>query len=274
MIMRGLREVHRELRISLTPMVQPERWAFVVGCYNSGTELLATVLGQHPAISSLPTEGQFLTDQWPADYELGLPRMWVLREDLFRITEGDRGPDPLRLQREWLMRLDRSRSVFLEKSPPNAARTRWLQRHFKDAHFIAVVRNGYAVAEGIRRKAEPQHEKEGWTIDLCARQWNRSNEVLLEDSEHLENVIWIRYEDFAEDPAGTVNRILSFLKVRDAEGSAIDMEQSWSIHERNEPIRNMNPHNIARLSGSDIGVITREARPMLEHFGYEIPGGA
>lgn len=255
----------REIRVTFTPMTVPDKWLFVVGCYNSGTELLMHLLGTHPDISSLPQEGQFLTDQFQSDYEFGLPRMWVLREDLFRLTEADAGPDVTRLKKEWLMRLDRSKPVFLEKSPPNGARTRWLQHHFENAHFIAIVRDGYAVAEGIRRKAEPFHLRNGWPIELCARQWARSNEVLLEDAPHLKKILWVRYEDLAADPAGEVQRILEFLAL----SSSIELQRSWRVHEKDEPISNMNPDSIARLSSDDRALITREAGPMLKHFGYE-----
>jgi hypothetical protein len=261
--------LHREVRISLTPMVRPRQWVFVVGCYNSGTELLTHLLGSHPEVAALPDEGQFLTDQFPADYELGLPRMWVLREDLFRLTENDPGPDALRLEREWLMRLDRSRPVFLEKSPPNAARTRWLQAHFENAHFIAIVRNGYAVAEGIRRKAEPRHLRDGWPLELCARQWSRSNEILAEDAAWLERILWVRYEDLACDPRGELARVLRFLGL-DAQTTFLDGSRTWSVHERNEPIRDMNAESIARLGPDERNIITREAGRMLERFGYEI----
>lgn len=264
-----LATIHREIRITLTPVPRPEMWAFVVGCYNSGTELCMHLLGSHPQISALPVEGQFLTDQLVSDYELGLPRMWVLREELFRLTEEDEGPDPIRLKKEWGQRLDTRRPVLLEKSPPNAARTRWLQAHFAPARFIAVVRNGYAVAEGIRRKARPKHRASGWPIDLCARQWSRSNEILLEDSEHLEHVLWLRYEDLARDPAAEVARIADFLKL-DEGASAMNLEGSWSVHERNEPIRDLTQESIARLDSSDIRIINREAGAMLERLGYAL----
>jgi hypothetical protein len=262
-------KAHRELRITLTPVVRPQKWLFIVGCYNSGTELLENILAKHPDVAGLPEEGQFLTDQIPADYEIGLPRMWVMREDLFRLTENDEGPDVDRLKKEWIMRLDRSRPVFVEKSPPNAAKTRWLQKHFENAHFIAIVRNGYAVAAGIRRKAEPYHLKEGWPLDACAHQWARSYEVLLEDAQHLKKVLWVRYEDLTANPAAEIKRVLEFagLQVPDLDGF---INQSYGVHERNEPIRNMNPESIARLSAEEKRIVTEQARPMLERFGYEI----
>lgn len=265
-----LGRAHRELRITLTPLVRPEKWVFVVGCYNSGTELLMNLLDAHAAISSLPTEGQFLTDQLPRDYDLGVPRMWVLREDVFRLNELDDGPDVVRLKKEWLSRVDLGNRIFVEKSPPNAARTRWLQAHFENAHFIAIVRNGYAVAEGIRRKAEPHHLSGGWPIDLSARQWNRSNEILLCDAEHLDRIRWTRYEDLVESPERELGRLLEFLDLPASDVSSIDPRRPRKIHERQEPLRNLNAESIARLTPDELRVVTREAGAMLEHFEYPI----
>lgn len=262
--------LHRELRISLVPAVRPDKWIFIVGCYNSGTELLMHLLGSHPDISSLPEEGQFLSDQLVRDYEVGLHRMWTLREDLFRLTEEDEGPDPERLKQEWRIRLDRTSPLFVEKSPPNMGRTRWLQEHFHNAHFIALVRNGYAVAEGIRRKAEPSHRRDGWPIALCARQWRRCHEILLEDAEHLERVHWLHYEDLAEDTEATLGELLSFLGLDPASRSQMDLDSRWNVHERNEPIRNMNPESIQRLSDADLEVATEEMESILRTFGYDL----
>lgn len=267
----SLGAIHRELRITLTPVPRPRVWAFIVGCYNSGTTLLARMLASHPEIAVLPTEGQFLTDQFARDYELGVPRMWVLREDYFRLTEADAGADPVRLKKEWGSRLDRRRPVLVEKSPPNAARVRWLQHHFENAHFIALVRNGYAVAEGIRRKAEPRHRPEGWPIALCARQWARSNEVLLEDAAHLDRVLWVRYEDLAERPDDELARMFEFLGLNPGNAAGVAGAR-FAVHERDDAVRDLNAESIGRLSAEDIAAINAAAAPMLARFGYPVLG--
>ena len=205
------RRAHRELRVTLTRPANPDRWLFLVGCYNSGTTLIADVLGEHPQIAALPDEGQYLTDQLLLDYKIGLPRMWVGREDLFRMDETSTGPDVQRMRKEWAMRLPRTAPVVLEKTPANMARTRWLQANFPNAHFVGILRNPYAVIDGIRRKAEPQHIEAGWPIEMCARQWARSNEVLAEDATHLDRFMWLRYEDFVNSTAESIARVLEFV---------------------------------------------------------------
>jgi hypothetical protein len=133
-----------------------------------------------------------------------------------------------------------------------------------------MVRNGYAVAEGIRRKAEPRHLRDGWPLELCARQWNRSNELLVEDAGHLRNLIWVRYEDLAADPARELGRLFNFLALEHPAESELGLGRAWSVHERREQIRDMNAENIRKLSPAELDVITREARTMLTHFGYPL----
>ncbi len=250
----------------MTPVPKGKTWVFLVGCYNSGTTLLAELLGQHPSISALPTEGHFITDQFVKDYDIGLPRMWVEREDLFRLTEKDQGPNPIRVKKEWAMRLDLRKPVLLEKSPPNSAKTRWLQAHFENAHFVGIVRNGYAVAEGITRKADPQHLVDGWPIEKSAYQWKRSNEILQQDAEHLKRFMWVRYEDLAADTVGTLNKITDFISLQSF--GSFEKDRSWTIHERDEKVRNMNQESIDRLSPAQIEQINRIAGDMIDAFGY------
>ncbi|UCB54714.1 MAG: sulfotransferase, partial [Thiotrichales bacterium] len=261
-----LGQLNREIRIALTPVPKGKTWVFLVGCYNSGTTLLAELLGQHPSVSALPTEGHFITDEFVKDYDIGLPRMWVEREDLFRLTEEDQGPDPLRIKKEWAMRLDLSKAVLLEKSPPNTAKVRWLQEHFENAHFVGIVRNGYAVAEGITRKADPRHLPDSWPIEMSAYQWKRSNEILEQDAKHLKRFMWVKYEDLASDTVATLNQITDFIGIPDFE--SFESDRPWTIHERNEKVRNMNADSIERLSREDIERINQVAGDLIESLGY------
>jgi hypothetical protein len=194
--------------------------------------------------------------------------MWVLREDIYRLTEDDTGPDVVRIQREWGMRLDRSKPVYLDQTPANSARTRWLQKNFTNSYFIGMIRNGHAVAEGIVRKARPIHAKYGWTAEQAAYQWSRSNEILKHDSRFLDHFIWIRYEDFTENPDREISRILGFIEIND--NKDIDLDKCWSVHERNQAIRNMNSESIKRLTPMQIASVNNTAKDMLEYFGYPL----
>jgi hypothetical protein len=143
---------------------------------------------------------------------------------------------------------------------------RWLQKHFENAHFIGIMRNGYAVSEGITRKADPKHLINSWPIEMSAYQWKRSNEVMQQDAEHLKKFMWITYEDLAGDTVETLNKITDFIGVDDFE--TFESDRQWSIHERDEQVRNMNDESIARLSPEQIKIINEVAGDMLDEFGY------
>ncbi len=243
------RRAHRELRVTLTRPANPDRWLFLVGCYNSGTTLIADVLGEHPQIAALPDEGQYLTDQLLLDYKIGLPRMWVGREDLFRMDETSTGPDVQRIRKEWAMRLPRTAPVVLEKTPANMARTRWLQANFPNAHFVGILRNPYAVIDGIRRKADPQHLEAGWPIEMCARQWARSNEVLAEDATHLERFMWLRYEDFVNSTAESIAKVLEFVGLPQTMQLAAGADLERARAARTDPRHECGEHRGTRARG-------------------------
>jgi hypothetical protein len=261
--------VHREAKVALARPLRPSRWLFVVGCYNSGTTLLAELLSQHPEIGSLPKEGQYLTDQLVCDYEIGIPRMWCQHEASFRWHAGHSGPSIERIRKEWGARVNRRTDVILEKTPANIARMPWLQQHFRTAYFVAVVRNGYAVAEGIRRKAFVNGQPNYWPVELCARQWRRCAEVLDEDAGLLKHLTVLRYEDFVADPAEHLAAIWRFVGVNPE--FRIRQDSAWRIHERQEAIRDLNAESIGRLSSADLDAIETEAGNMLARWRYSRP---
>jgi len=245
----------------LGPMPHPQKWVFIVGCYNSGTTLLHDMLAIHPQIGSMDREGQYYTDQLPMPRRHGFPRLWALQPDMFYLKEGDgRHINVARLKRQWGAHFDDcTRRVLLEKSPTNAARTRWLQEHFEDAHFIGIIRNGYAVAEGI-------HRKEGHPLDVTAVQWALSNEIMLRDFEVLREKQLIRYETLTGFFEEVLREILEFVGLKPIGSNVAD--RTWRIHEQVSPIRNMNQRSLEALGDKERKVIDAAAGHMLEYLGY------
>jgi len=243
------------------PMPEPERWVFLVGCYNSGTTLLHDLLAENPQVGSLHTEGQFLTDQLVLPKAVGLARLWAMEPEHFVLDEGGgEGVRVDKIKRQWGAKFDDPhKPVLIEKSPTNAARTRWLQRHFAPASFIGIVRDGFAVAEGIHRKA-------GHSLEQSARQWARSNEIMLDDFEHLERKMVVRYEDLTARPAEVLAETLEFLGLQQHDEQVGDRE--FSVHEQTSKIRNMNDRSMQALSDADREVIQEAAGDVLRRLGY------
>lgn len=248
----------------LGPLPRPEKWVFIVGCYNSGTTLVHDLLATHPHIGSMPDEGQFLQDQLPVPRDMGLRRLWALEPDRFCLDEtGGSRIDVERLKRQWGAHFnDATRPVLLEKSPTNAARTRWLQRHFENAYFIGIVRDGRAVVEGIRRKT-------GHDLEHAALQWARSNEIMLRDFDHLSRALVVRYERLTVAADAVLDEIAVFLRLPPLSAGIAD--RAWRIHEQTSVVRNMNDESIARLHPGDLSVIDHVAGTMLSRLGYSQP---
>lgn len=274
-LLRWQSRVSQKLFLPFASIPQPDRWIFIVGCYNSGTSLLAKILGQHPLIGGLPEEGIYFTDRLPYPEQFGWPRMWTRCIDNVRLQPDTVSSDVVeRIKKQWSLSFTRNCPNLLEKSVSNATRMPFLQAHFKPAYIIAIVRNGYAVAEGIRRRVRPgkwgnpEFDRQ-YPMQLCAEQWRACDELISADSNHLERFMQIKYEDLTADPIKVSKEITEFLNL-----PAIDtqvFERSWHVNDKLEPIQNMNARSFQRLSDDDLDVIERVAGDILGKYGYDRP---
>lgn len=243
-------------------------WVFVLGCNNSGTTLLYEMLGCHPSITLLPHEGQYLTRLLPLPGGAGCPRVWTERLDIFRMTEQDDRVDADRLAYDWLSQAEHPRRrLIAEKSPPDTIRSRWLQKVFPESSFIAIVRSGYAVAEGI-------HRRQGYDLQRCARHWGLANRIMIEDAERLSRFLLVKYEDLLADVPAVAKTLGAFLGLDPSPLLAFrDME--LTVHNMDNAISKLidyNARSLANLSADDLDAIEQEAAPMLERFGYQRTG--
>lgn len=253
----------RRIGWRLMQVPQPEKWVFITGCYNSGTTLLHKILGAHSMIGSMPNEGQFFTDQLPRGIHIGLPRLWALKPDYFRLDENSSNSINVeKLKKEWAFFYNHpKRPLLIEKTITNSARTRWLQHSFHNTHVIALFRNGYAVAEGIRRK-------EGHSWEKAVEQWKVSNQILLDDLEHISNHRIIFYEELTADPVAVLKSLTGFLNIPDLPESAFAGE--FTIHKVSGAISNQNEKSFSNLSPDDIRYFNAEAGDIMKHLGYSL----
>ena len=252
----------------------PKKWLFVIGCYNSGTTLLSDILSEHPAISALPIEGVVLTDALPRPEKFGWNRMWSECVGDVRMLPGERMQKIAnRIKRQWSFSFDDA-DILYEKSIANAARIPFLDAYFQPAHFVVIVRNGYAVAEGLRRRGNPRkygHTEFGdkYPIEMCAKQWVVSDEIVSADAASANHVLYLTYEDFCKDPGSNLQSITDFLEIEPLPDEITD--KNWEVHGNSSKIRNMNEEGIARLSADEIKAIREVAGGVLGKYGY-LPG--
>lgn len=253
--------------------LKPDKWVFIIGCYNSGTTLLENILSSHPQIGGLPLEGVALTDALPRPEEYGWARMWSKCFENVQLLPAE-GMDKKaeHIKRQWSIWYPKGKPVLLEKSIANATRMQFLQEYFRPAYFIYIIRNGYAVSEGIRRKANLNKNnnliyKNRYPIEVCAEQWKVSDEVVAKDSKNIHNFLQIYYEDLCSTPVVVLKTITEFLGLSSLPDQVL--ERHWDIHKKKSTICNMNDINIAGLSFNDKKQIKNMAWKTLVTHGYD-----
>ena len=212
----------------------------------------------------LPAEGQHLTTAFPRPDLLGVGRLWSSRLEEFRWNEEHDAAPALQAKRDWAPLYSNEQGILLEKSPPNTVRSRWLQRNFYPSRFLAIVRNPYAVCEGIRRRKEYQ-------IDKAALHWKTANECLLSDLEHIERKLLIRYEALTDDPPHSFAQIADFLNL----DTPFDIDafmgvQAHSLQGTTAGLQNLNEHSIQNLSRPDIDEINAICGDLMRKLGYTL----
>jgi hypothetical protein len=220
----------------------------------------------------LPKEGHHVSDALPdpVQIEVGLGRMFTRRLDLFRWTEQDDSSMVPRLRYDWACRFSGDPpGILLEKSPPDIIRSRWLQRHFSPARFIAIIRSPYAVAEGIRRRIAVSTED-------AARHWQKVHEIFLEDVGALERVLVVHYEQLCADPANELARMEAFLELESPFDRTLITRKFATHSMTGEPaaIQDFNAKSLARLTSDEIRLISHVAGPQMEQLHYERLDGA
>ena len=250
-----------------------KKWIFIIGCYNSGTTLLNQILSSHPQIAGLPDEGVMLTNQLSRPEDYGWRRMWCRCIDKMSSTVKGKEINALTIKKHWSHFYDLKKTFLLEKSISNTSRLDFINSNFESVKFIHIVRNGYAVAEGIRRKAKVMpgniyYQKGEYPIELCAQQWVTSLKAVESFKKDKTNFIEIKYEDFTANPLDTLKSIWAFLGVAKFESQLL--ESAFTIHEKKSRIKNMNDSSFKRLSSEELTKINEKAQPFLCKYNYDI----
>jgi hypothetical protein len=201
--------------------VDNHKFIFIGGLHRSGTWLLTHCLENHPLISRLAGpgvegiseadskyEGQFLQTVYPSDdYYGGVGRLGFhpdvhLTEQSPLITQENRD----KLRAEWMRYWDSSKPFFLEKTPANLVRSRFLQAMFPASYFIFMMRHPVAVALA-------QQKWTGTSLYSLIEHWLVCYETLRNDFGHLERSLLTRYESFVSNPLAQMKRTYSFLGI-------------------------------------------------------------
>ena len=263
------------------PEAAEDKFLFIICMNNSGSTLLERLLTKcQNAVGFLPrSEGpneqvngqRFVKGLMPTPDRLKPPcrRVWSEQAEVLADESRYEWPKIKAIWQEQWSRNPKFKTakprVLLEKSPPNIYRAIMLQRHFANSSFVLMQRNPYAVAEGMRRRAEVPLER-------CVAHWIRCARRQIENEHALEHRVTIRYEDLSERPGWSREQIIALRPELDD----VDIGAAVSAHTMEgrirQPIVNYNEKQIAQLSREDIATINSqldEAPEVMSHFGYD-----
>lgn len=250
---------------------------FVIAPNNSGSTYLRKALATSSATWNLPHDGQRMAGfvgpvtwkSFDADGERpGL--LWAAHERWLEKLASASLYDWPRTRRAWYFQATSQRpdaSVFVAKSPPFLLVVDALAHHFHNARFLFMVRNPYAVCEGICRA----YGKERGVADLPTRAATHVATCMVLQRANIETHasqgVFFHYETLCAEPERVAEQVTALVPELDG----LDLRQRLSVKSYHETLTNMNERQIARLSAADLAAINsvfRRHRSTLDYFGY------
>jgi hypothetical protein len=166
--------------------------------------------------------------------------------------------------------------VFINKRIANNRRIGLLRTAFPDARFVALVRDGRAVALSLSKVDwwetsivpgygdTPARWRAGggdpW--ELCARNWVEELDAMEAGLASVEpsDVLRLTYEGFVDDPATSLDRIAAF--------AGLGPDAAWRRSVRGLRFPNRNESWKRELDADALATITRVQAEHLARYGY------
>ena len=262
---------------------------FVICPNNSGSTFLRKALATSRRTWNLPWEGRkaigYVGPLPAADPGWALSnRTWAARKRWLDVFEDRAGYDWSRTRKAWHFQAyarDPAASVFVEKTCEHLLVVDALARHFRNARFLFMVRNPYAVCEGICRILRHRHALgrpapreaawEGVRLEILAArhaatclEYQRRNVEAFGECGRL-----FTYEAMCAEPERTARTIRELVPALDDLNLRQRLKMHYNYHEM---LTDMNARQIARLHPRQFAAINRvlrRHRAVLDHFGYE-----
>ncbi len=168
------------------------------------------------------------------------------------------------------------KSRFISKRTANNQRIQLIAKMFPDAYFVHIIRDGRAVANSLFRvpwwreidiwwlegKADKWDEMGREPIELCAQQWKRDVEEIL-NNRHLfgDRYLELNYEQLVTDAPATLKRIMQFCE--------LSVYPDFFDYLPNN-LKNMNYKWDKNLSAQQKQVVETSIGNFLVELGYEL----
>ena len=255
---------------------------FGIAPNNSGSTFLKEALATCRATWNLLHEGQHMLGFAGPASSTRPPLIWSAEPEWLAPLADPGAFDWRRTRQAWYFQAfarTPEASVFYTKAPPFLVYADELARHFPNPKFLFMVRNPYAVCEGICRNHRRLSLARLARYDIptaaarhvvnCFDYQRRHLET------HRERGVFFTYEAMCDDPDAVEAKIRGLVPELDD----LRLRQRLPVKYRDgkprydELLTNMNERQIARLDAAQVTAFNRVFRPrreLFEHFGYEI----
>lgn len=250
---------------------------FILCPNNSGSTYLSRAIAQSRQVWSLEREGQHVLGfAGPQTLNSPWPLVWAADESRLAHFRDSPDYDWERTRKAWYFHATAARDdapVFHTKAPPFLLIADQLRAAFANTRFIIMVRNPYATLEGILRRWQ-RTDASARTLDLAeagARHIVACFEHQIRNIERFYGCsVAFTYEELCAAPDAKAHEIRVLVPGLDD----LDLTQRLAIKGTyDEPLRNMNAEQIARLSPEEINRANTVFGPredILARFGYTL----
>jgi hypothetical protein len=233
---------------------------FIICPNNSGSTFLMNALATSHATWNLAVEGQHsLGFHGPSTRESGAHLIWAASRRWIDVFTDASAYDWRLSRRAWYFQArsrNASATVMVVKSPPFLLNVGALDRHFANARFLFMVRNPYAMAEGILRRRRHQPPEPAADVpELAARHvvecFRRQRGNI---AGYAESGIFFTYEEMCAHPEAVAACIAGLVPAIDD----LDLRRRLPVKGLyNDMLRDMNGDQIGRLSAAEIAGLSR-----------------
>ena len=255
---------------------------FILCMNNSGSTMLHSYLSKCNRVIQLPKkhglehittsfEGHLLAkDYMPTPNDLGVIAVFSKMQHVFEDSDNYNWD---KIKEMWTGLWRKSSSwgesdkVLLEKSPPDLLRADLLNENFPNSNFIVMVRDPYAVIEGMNRRY-------GHSLVSGAEHWCRTASRNIYNIRNIEKITYFTYEQLCDNADFVKSKILSILP--ELEDINFDQKTSGvhSVDGRGEKsLVNFNKKQVSRFDDrhfSLINSVLMRNLNILNFFGYKI----
>jgi len=206
-----------------------KKLVFISGLHRSGTSILHSVISSSDDVSGFSNtgvpkdEGQHLQTIYKPANQFGGPGKFAfdenakLDENSILISANNRE----KLLNEWKKYWDTEKSVWIEKSPPNIIRMRFLQELFPDSFFITIIRHPIVVSLATLKLSKT-------SINELIRHWIVAHKIYQNDKTKIKNEIYFSYEYMIQFPQNVIIELENFLGINiDYKENFLNMNEQY-----------------------------------------------